>query len=149
MRKELALGCAVFALAGQVLAQEPIGEKQEQTELRADGIIGSTVTTPDGEMIGTVDDLLRDKEEGNVTGAIVSVGGFLGFGAKQVAVKWDELQEDYDGSELVLSMTREQAEDAPAFGFRQRETPPPPPATGTGTGTGTGLGTDTPPPPED
>jgi sporulation protein YlmC with PRC-barrel domain len=138
MRKELALGCAVFVLAGQVLAQDPVREQQEQTELRADWIIGSTVTTPDGETIGTVDDLLLDKEDGNVTGAIVSVGGFLGFGAKQVAVEWNELEENYDGTELVLSMTRQQAEDAPAFGFRERETPPPPqPATGTGTGTAT------------
>jgi hypothetical protein len=58
---------------------------------------------------------------------VVSVGGFLGFGAKQIAVEWDELDIRYDAFEVVLPITVEWAADAPEFGFRDRVAPPPPP----------------------
>lgn len=138
MRKASILVATLLLTSGTVLAQDAVRRSQQQEELRADWIVGTTVTAPGGETIGTIDDLLLDQEEGRVTAAIVSVGGFLGFGAKQIAVDWQELQQEYDGSEIVLDLSREDAEAAPAFNFRaQEEAPPPPPQTGTGGGTGT------------
>jgi hypothetical protein len=58
------------------------------------------------------------------------VGGFLGFGAKQIAVDWDDLEQADDGSEIVLALTREQADEAPSFNFRDQELPTPASATG-------------------
>ena len=72
--------------------------------------------------------------------AIVSVGGFLGFGGKQITVDWSELDINYDGNEITLEITRDGAEQAPEYSFRGRESPPAPErATGTG-GTETGTG---------
>ncbi len=62
-----------------------------------------------------------------MTAAVVSVGGFLGFGAKQIAVDWTELQINHDGHEVILPITVEWAEEAPEFAFRDRTEPPPPP----------------------
>ena len=102
--------------------------------------------TPEGETIGTIDDVLLDQEEGVMTAAIVSVGGFLGFGAKQIAVKWDDLQQQFDASEIVLDINREDAEAAPEFNFRNQQLrPPPPPPAAEGTG---GLGGGATPPPQ-
>ena len=135
MRNALILAVVLLLMPGSLFAQEAVRQQQQQEELRADWVVGTTVTTPEGETIGTIDDLLLDKEQGSVTAAILSVGGFLGFGAKQIAVDWQELQQDYDGSEIVLALSREEAEAAPAFTFRTQEQPPPPAPTGGGIGT--------------
>jgi len=145
MRNGALLAVLACAIASPALAQDTIRQNQASEELRADWVVGTTVRTPAGETIGTIDDVLLDKEEGAVTAAIVSVGGFLGFGAKQIAVKWDDLQQEYDGSQIVLDISREDAEAAPEFNFRDQQLPPPPPppaAQGTG-----GLGAGSPPPP--
>ena len=47
--------------------------------------IGVDVVGPDNEKIGDVTDILFEKN-GNVVGYVVGVGGFLGIGAKNVAL---------------------------------------------------------------
>ena len=79
---------ATLLVSGAVAAQDELRRNQQPQELRVDWIVGTTVTDPQGETIGTVDDLLLDEDDGSVSAAIVSVGGFLGFGAKQIAVEW-------------------------------------------------------------
>ena len=70
-------------------------ENQGADELRGDWVIGATVMSTEGEEIGAIDDVILDAEEGNVTAAVLSVGGFLGLGAKSIAVDWSELQIDW------------------------------------------------------
>ena len=131
-----------------VQTDEPAGEaimrEQAANELRVDWITGTTVTSPDGETIGNVNDLILDGETGELTAAILSVGGFLGIGAKQIAVNWSELQIDYDANEISMNLTREEAEAAPEYVFRDQEQPPAPvpadPAAGVGTGGAMGTG---------
>ena len=137
MRHAATLTALALLMSGPILAQDAVRQNQQSQELRADWIVGTTVRTPAGETIGTIDDLLLDREDGSVTAAIVSVGGFLGFGAKQIAVKWQELQEEYDGTEVVLALTRDEAEGAPEFNFRDQEVRPPPPVPEPTTGLGT------------
>jgi sporulation protein YlmC with PRC-barrel domain len=124
-------------------AEDVIVESQGGSEVRGDWVLGARVTTPEGVLIGSIEDLILDEEDGSVNAAIVSVGGFLGFGGKEIAVDWSELQMDYDANEVTLGITREEAEAAPEYTFRDRVYPPPPPpepATGTGaTGQGTGT----------
>jgi sporulation protein YlmC with PRC-barrel domain len=145
MRNASIIAATLLLMPGAVLAQEAVRQNQQQEELRADWVVGTSVTTPEGETIGTIDDLLLDKEQGNVTAAILSVGGFLGFGAKQIAVDWQELQQEYDGFEIVLALSREEAEAAPAFNFRAQEQPPPPPAPAGAGDMGTAPATPQPP----
>ncbi len=47
--------------------------------------IGADVIGPDNEKIGDISDILFEKN-GNVVGYVVGVGGFLGIGAKNVAL---------------------------------------------------------------
>lgn len=134
----------VEATEPEQLVAESIVREQAPNELRLDWITGTTVRSPDGETIGNVNDLIFDRESGEISAAILSVGGFLGIGAKQIAVAWPELQIDYDANEITMSLTREEADAAPEYTFREQEQPPAPePATGVGTGTGTGMGTGT------
>jgi sporulation protein YlmC with PRC-barrel domain len=109
---------------------ETVMQSQEVKDLLGSWIIGATARSPEGEDIGPIRDLLIDKDTGTITGAVLGVGGFLGIGAKAIAVDWAELQIDYDGNEVTIALTREQAEAAPEFQFREQEAPPPPPDTG-------------------
>lgn len=129
---------AVAQESGDVIVEDQAG-----SEVRGDWVLGARVKSPDGGPIGSIEDLILDQEEGSVTAAVVSVGGFLGFGARQIAVDWSELEINYDGNEVTLDITRDEADEAPEYSFRDRERPPAPqPETGTG-GTGTGMGTGT------
>ncbi|MCB4820302.1 PRC-barrel domain-containing protein [Roseicella aerolata] len=58
---------------------------------RASKVIGSSVYNENNESIGEVDDILIPPG-GNSPIAVISVGGFLGIGAKLVAVPYERLQ---------------------------------------------------------
>ena len=66
--------------------------------------------------IGVVTDLIIDNS-GNVTTAVVGVGGFLGAGKKDVAVPFKDLKVvSRDGKDwLVLDKTKEDLKAAPAY----------------------------------
>src|SRR3984893_11617717 len=68
------------------------------------------------EKIGVVTDLILDNN-GNVTTAVVSVGGLLGVGKKDVAVPFKSLKvASRDGKDwLVLNQTKEDLKVAPAY----------------------------------
>lgn len=117
--------------------------QQESADIRGDWLLNTTVTSPDGETIGDIQDFIIT-DDGKVKAVVLSVGGFLGIGSKDIAVDYSKLDIQYDGDQIVLAMTREQAEAAEEYKYRDPETPPP--ATGdmggtAGTGTGTMGGT--------
>jgi hypothetical protein len=81
-------------------------------------VIGASVHNQEGEPIGKIDGLLFDENDRIIAG-IVSVGGFLGIGAKNVAVNWDEFQFQPENEVVIASLSREQLEAAPTFTDRQ------------------------------
>ena len=108
----------------QAATQQPTGQsgfiaQQQDDQVRADELFDTGVTNGAGEELGDVEDLLLTRD-GQVAGAIVGVGGFLGLGEKQIAVPWQELQiqrADGPGAEItmLLERSREQLEQAPGF----------------------------------
>ena len=58
---------------------------------RASKVVGLNVYNEKNENVGSINDLLMDKE-GNVKAAVISVGGFLGMGARLVAVPYDKVK---------------------------------------------------------
>lgn len=116
---------ATMLASGPALADEVLVPSQGANELRADWVLGATVTSLDGERIGSIEDLILDQTDGTVNAAVISVGGFLGFGAKDIAVDWTQLQIDWDGAEITLDLTREAADEAAEYTFRDRDTPEP------------------------
>ncbi|MDP3255670.1 MAG: PRC-barrel domain-containing protein [Bosea sp. (in: a-proteobacteria)] len=57
---------------------------------RASKLMGVDIYGPDNEKVGDVTEVLIDNT-GKITGITVGVGGFLGIGAKDVAVKFEEV----------------------------------------------------------
>ncbi|EGN75256.1 hypothetical protein A28LD_1273 [Idiomarina sp. A28L] len=86
----------------------------------ASNLIGMDVHTNDNEDIGSVGDLIID-ENGKVVAIVVSVGGFLGMGQKDVAISWDNVTRSgaADDMELRVALTRDDLRSAPEFANRK------------------------------
>ncbi|MFD2647243.1 PRC-barrel domain-containing protein [Devosia albogilva] len=87
------------------------------TEFQPEQLRGIGVYGINDELIGSIGDVVLNPD-GSVDAVIVDVGGFLGLGAKPVAVGSDNLtiSEDIAGQRyLFISTTREQLEAQPAF----------------------------------
>lgn len=101
-------------------------QQQAGNELRLDWVTGATVTSPDGETIGKVSDLIMDRDSGQMVAAVIGVGGFLGIGEKKIAVPWARLAIDYDANQITSDLSRAEADAAPEYVFRERESMPAP-----------------------
>ena len=68
--------------------------------------------------VGEISDVLLDKD-GRVTAVIVSVGGFLGLGAKYVSVPFNALRmTEKDGKRyLVMDTTKDALMSAPGYQY--------------------------------
>lgn len=81
--------------------------------MSADELMGTTIVDRDGNDVGKVNDLLIG-HDGNITKVLVDVGGFLGIGARTVALDLDQLQPAQgSGDDLVIAMTKEQLKVLP------------------------------------
>lgn len=130
MLHKLALSASVLALAGSlaVAQAETIRNSSSgrsvaapssslsTTHWLASDIYKADVYDNAQDKIGVVTDLVMDTS-GNVTTAIVGVGGFLGVGEKNVAVPFKDLKvASRDGKDwLVLNQTKQELKMAPAF----------------------------------
>jgi sporulation protein YlmC with PRC-barrel domain len=139
-RFRLISAIGIFAAGGAALAQSPnaipspapvetpSADGQFVTAQTPDQILGSRlkgidVLGPDGERIGDVSDILLDRDGTRVEAYIISVGGFLGIGTKNVAlapgmfeVVPREPQSSADSSpKLKISATKDQLKDVPNF----------------------------------
>ncbi len=75
-------------------------------------LIGREVTSSDGNWVGEIDSLVLN-EQLQVTGAVISVGGFLGIGEKQIGLDWSQFQQ-VDGA-YRLNLSAEALADAPEY----------------------------------
>src|SRR3984893_4132270 len=69
---------------------------------RMSKLIGSNVINDKNEKIGTVDDVIADKDKKQLSFAVLQVGGFLGVGGHLVAVPFDSLVIDDAGQKITL-----------------------------------------------
>ena len=117
--------------------------KQKPDQSLASKFTGTDVLGADNQKIGDVTDILFDKS-GKIDAYIVSVGGFLGIGAKNVALPPSSFQvvaADANSSyeRLRLSMTKEQLQQAASF--EPYNPPAPRQTTGSGVGSSGGMAT--------
>jgi sporulation protein YlmC with PRC-barrel domain len=85
---------------------------------RVSELTGANVENAKAEKIGAIDDLIVDREK--VLFAIVQVGGFLGLGGYLVAVPYNALEINEDGSKIVLAQgSKEELQKLPEFRYDQ------------------------------
>lgn len=93
---------------------EAIIPAQAADEVRADTLIGMNVYNANGDKVGEVKDILFN-ENGQATGVVLSVGGVLGLGAKQVGLQWSEVDIQPDAEVAKVQYNKDQLEAAPDF----------------------------------
>ena len=88
-------------------------------QVRASKIVGAAVYDRNNVKIGSVDDLVLDRD-GRVALVAVSVGGFLGAGSKDVAVSFNEIKTDHN--RLTLDVTKQRLQQMAEYRLTNRNT---------------------------
>src|SRR5260221_9088197 len=78
------------------------GDFNAKGDMASSALRGTKVRNASKETIGKIDDIYLDKD-GKVTDVVISVGGFLGVGSKEVAVKWSDITFGQDDTSVVLT----------------------------------------------
>lgn len=96
----------------RIAAAKPVQEVLGR--LRADEVIGADVENMKSQDLGEVEDILIGA--GDKSGyLIISHGGFLGIGDKQIAVPLEKFKVSRDRDTFYIAMTEKQIEAAPSF----------------------------------
>lgn len=120
----LAAGTAIPAPVAAAQSSRAGHATMTQHESRALGfyksskLMGMDIRNANGEVIGTVDDIILDRGDGVLKHIVLSNGGFLGIGDKRVAVPYEAFgfdRVDRDEGVLTLNATPEQIESAREF----------------------------------
>jgi sporulation protein YlmC with PRC-barrel domain len=118
------LGIFSMTVSPHAIAQTPTAPaviefvtSQPMNQSRARVFLGADVTNPEGQIIGDINDLLFDKT-GQISTAVIGVGGFLGLGEKSVAIPFAALTVRLaaDGSRTIaLTASKSELNLAPTF----------------------------------
>jgi sporulation protein YlmC with PRC-barrel domain len=87
--------------------------------ISADRVQGTAVYDPAGEKLGSVRELMIDKQSGRIAYAILSFGGFLGVGDRSHPMPWQTLRYDTELGGYVVDLDRSVLEGAPAYAADQ------------------------------
>jgi len=103
------------------------GDFNVSGDMAASALLGTKVRNANKESIGKIDEIYLDKDA-KVTDVVISVGGFLGVGSRDVAVKWSDLMIAQDDTSVVLttSLTKEALMALPDYTKTERRKPAPP-----------------------
>jgi sporulation protein YlmC with PRC-barrel domain len=88
-------------------------------EIRASKMIGSAVYDVQNRKIGSVDDVILNKN-GKVDAVVIDVGSFLGMGGKDVAVLPSDSKTD--NNRLTLDRTKEQLQQMASYNLENKNT---------------------------
>jgi hypothetical protein len=126
----LAAAAVALTLAASSLVQAqtaptpgPSGSTQPQWyshqvgEMRASKLIGTRVNSEAGERIGDINEVVLTRD-GKAAAVVIGVGGFLGIGEREVAVKFESLrltQDDKNNTVATLSATKDILKAAPEW----------------------------------
>lgn len=104
---------------GTVMSDDPMDGMIDPTTLTAEQLQGAPVYDANNEQIGDISELIVGAD-GTITEAVIDIGGFLGIGAKPVALNFEQIQvmaEDADGSgvRVQLTATEEELEAMPEY----------------------------------
>jgi len=94
-------------------------ETIQADQIRASKMLGSSVYDLQNRKIGSVKDLVLDKN-GTVAAVVIDVGTTLGMGGKDVAIRLSDMKTD--NNRLTLDRTKEQLQQMAEYRLENRNT---------------------------
>src|SRR5712671_1346884 len=85
------------------------------TVISSEKVEGTAVYNPDGDKLGSIDDLMIDKRSGQVRYAVLEFGGFLGMGTNRYPLPWDALKYDTVKEGYVVPIDKARLQEAPSY----------------------------------
>lgn len=109
--------------AGQRASQKRLTEL-DQDHIKLDDLSGTSIVSRDDEEVGTVSDIVVDRQ-GQVVALVVTAGGVMGVGGDTKALAWDDVEvrvkgDEDDEYEVVVNMSEDEFEDLPGFEAERR-----------------------------
>lgn len=97
------------------------GDYNVDGQMSTNAIIGASVKNANKDTVGKIEDAYID-DKGQIRLLVVSVGGFLGVGAKHVSVKWSDIKFMRDDKSVVLmtDWTKDSLKAMPDYKFERR-----------------------------
>jgi hypothetical protein len=89
--------------------------RETTTLIAADKVQGTDVFNNGGDRLGSVHDLMIDKQTGQVAYAILSFGGFLGIGGSYHPLPWSLLRYNTNLGGYVVEIDENRLQDAPSY----------------------------------
>ena len=114
---------AVALAAGPALPQAGVQLIKVDLSVVAKGyriskLVGTTVINDKNEKIGTVDDVVADKDKKQLNFAVLQVGGFLGLGGHLVVVPYDSFVIDETGQKITMpGASKDELKKLSAFNY--------------------------------
>lgn len=108
--------------APATVTTESTGDFNAAGHVSANVMIGAKIRNEAKDTVGAVEDLYLDGQ-GAIKTVVVSVGGFLGIGAKDVAIKWSDLKQSRDGKSLILltNLSKDDLKALPDYSAERRK----------------------------
>ncbi len=101
------------APAADVAATPPAGTGP--APVSADDMMGRAVRGSDGEPLGRVSDVVIDSASGKIQRLVIASGGFLGIGAKNVALDFTQVEIRPEGGIVANGVTQADVEKMPTY----------------------------------
>ena len=83
--------------------------------ISSDKVEGTSVYNMNGDKLGSIDDLMIDKNSGQIRYAVMEFGGFLGMGTDRYPIPWTMLKYDHQKDGYVVPLDKSKLENAPRY----------------------------------
>jgi PRC-barrel domain len=88
--------------------------------IESNRVEGTPVYSPQGKHVGSIHYLIIEKVSGRVVYAVMSFGGFLGFGSHEHTIPWEKLNYDTQLGGYRTDITQEELSGAPVISGDER-----------------------------
>jgi sporulation protein YlmC with PRC-barrel domain len=123
MKRLLMIGAALAVATGTAFAAGEVMTSVPSHSVTVTDWYKQSVYDTQNNKIGDIKDVLVD-DEGRVNALIVSVGGFLGAGEKDVAIKFDAVKKSEKDNSVRLTMnaSKDELKSAPGLKYDKQST---------------------------